>query len=88
MAVAHSILVIIYHVLHDRLPYRELGGNFLMNEIVKRLRNGSFDDSKVWAITWNFRQSVRQAEVQVANPFSEEKQTRMTLHGKCTLKNA
>jgi hypothetical protein len=28
MAVAHSILVISYHVLRDRTPYRELGGNF------------------------------------------------------------
>ncbi len=28
MAVAHSILVIIYHVLRERTAYRELGGNF------------------------------------------------------------
>lgn len=28
MAVAHSILVIIYHVLRERTPYRELGGTF------------------------------------------------------------
>ena len=28
MAVAHSILVIIYHILRDRIPYRDLGSNF------------------------------------------------------------
>src|SRR5215467_11447328 len=28
LAVAHSILVIIYHVLRDRKPYRDLGNNF------------------------------------------------------------
>jgi transposase len=28
MAVAHSILVIIYHVLRDRVPYRDLGSTF------------------------------------------------------------
>jgi hypothetical protein len=28
LAVAHSILVIIYHVLHDRVPYYDLGSNF------------------------------------------------------------
>lgn len=28
LAVAHSILVIIYHVLRDRIPYRDLGSTF------------------------------------------------------------
>jgi transposase len=28
LAVAHSILVIIYHVLRDHVPYRDLGSNF------------------------------------------------------------
>ena len=28
MAVAHTILVIIYHMLRDGTPYRELGGNY------------------------------------------------------------
>ena len=29
VAVGHSILVIIYHVLRDQKPYHELGGNYL-----------------------------------------------------------
>ena len=28
VAVGHSILVIIYHVLRDQQPYNELGGNY------------------------------------------------------------
>ncbi len=28
MAVAHSMLVIIYHMLRDGMPYRDLGGNY------------------------------------------------------------
>ena len=28
VAVGHSILIIIYHVLRDQLPYNELGGNY------------------------------------------------------------
>jgi hypothetical protein len=29
MAVAHSLLVVIYHVLRDRQPYTELGTDYL-----------------------------------------------------------
>ncbi|GCE25174.1 hypothetical protein KDA_06580 [Dictyobacter alpinus] len=29
MAVAHSLLVIIYHVLRDKKPYEELGAEYL-----------------------------------------------------------
>ena len=28
VAVAHSILVIVYHLLRDRQPYQDLGGNY------------------------------------------------------------
>ena len=28
VAVGHSILVIIYHLLRDRTPYQDLGGNY------------------------------------------------------------
>ena len=28
VAVGHSILVIVYHVLHQQKPYEELGGNY------------------------------------------------------------
>ena len=41
VAVGHSILVIIYHVLHDKEGYKELGGNYFdeqnRHSIEKRL---------------------------------------------------
>ena len=45
MAVAHSILVIAYHILSRQEPYRELGGNYfderkresVANRLLRRL---------------------------------------------------
>jgi len=47
IAVAHSILVILYHMLRQRQPYHELGSNFfdqrdktgLQRRLVQRLEN-------------------------------------------------
>ena len=50
VAVAHSILVIIYHMLSRREPYRELGGNYfderkrdsIVNRLTRRLEKSGF----------------------------------------------
>jgi transposase len=42
IAVAHSILVIIYHLLRNRIPTRRKGKPSLRNRSVKELRNDSF----------------------------------------------
>jgi Fe-S oxidoreductase len=47
MAVAHSILIIAYHLIKNREPYRELGADYFDNRrpeaiakrLVKRLEN-------------------------------------------------
>ena len=41
MAVAHTLLVIIYHLLRNRTTYEDRGETFLRSETRKRLRNGS-----------------------------------------------
>lgn len=51
VAVAHSIIVIIYHVLTHREPYRELGGNYfderqrgaVTNRLVRRLEKLGYE---------------------------------------------
>lgn len=53
IAVAHSIIVIIYHVLTNQEPYRELGGNYfderkrdaVTNRLVRRLGNLGYNVS-------------------------------------------
>jgi transposase len=53
IAVAHSIMVIIYHVLTNQEPYRELGGNYfderkrdaVTNRLVRRLGNLGYNVS-------------------------------------------
>ena len=37
MAVAHSLLVIIYHVLYDKQPYRDLGAHYFESLDTERL---------------------------------------------------
>jgi transposase len=41
MAVAHSVLVIIYHVLHTREPYSDLGADYFQKQDAKRLTQRS-----------------------------------------------
>ena len=61
MAVAHRILVIIYHVLEDQSPYREYGETFPMNNTVKLPKNGSFVNSNVLAIRLLLNPLLRRA---------------------------
>lgn len=50
VAVAHSILLIAYHMLSRRQPYRELGGNYfderkresVTNRLVRRLEKSGY----------------------------------------------
>ena len=37
IAVAHSLLVIIYHILRDKKPYRDLGADYFGNVDKERL---------------------------------------------------
>lgn len=39
VAVGHTILVIVYHVLSSRTPYRELGGNYFENQNPEAQKN-------------------------------------------------
>jgi transposase len=41
MAVAHSLLVIIYHMLRDKQPYRDLGGTFFETREKERVVKGA-----------------------------------------------
>jgi hypothetical protein len=51
MAVAHSILVIIYYMLRDGTPYQELGGNYfdelkedrVVRRMERRLQNLGYE---------------------------------------------
>jgi transposase len=51
LAVAHSILVITYHLLKERTPYRDLGAHYfderkqatVLNQLVRRIKNLGFD---------------------------------------------
>ena len=37
IAVAHSLLIIIYHILRDKKPYRDLGADYFRNVDKERL---------------------------------------------------
>ena len=41
MAVAHSVLVIIYHVLHTRKPYHDLGADSFQKQDANRVAQRS-----------------------------------------------
>ena len=41
MAVAHSLLVIIYHMLRDKQPYRDLGATFFETREKERVVKGA-----------------------------------------------
>jgi transposase len=41
MAVAHSVLVIIYHVLHTRKPYSDLGADYFQKQDANRVAQRS-----------------------------------------------
>jgi transposase len=70
VAVGHSILVIIYHVLHDKEGYKELGGNYfdeqnrqsIEKRLVRRLE-------KLGRPGWNYNQLPKSLEELVSTVF-------------------
>ena len=63
LAVAHTILVIIYHLLQDQVSYRELNseGTISMSGISRLSRNAWFADWSVWVIRSNCNLSHKPA---------------------------
>ena len=61
MAVAHSVLVIIYHVLSDKQPYRDLGADYFDKMDKERLTRQAL--RRLEALGYDVSLSPKQEEV-------------------------
>jgi transposase len=61
MAVAHSLLVIIYHVLSDKQPYRDLGADYFDKMDKERLTRQAL--RRLEALGYDVSLSPKQEEV-------------------------
>jgi transposase len=61
MAVAHSLLIIIYHVLSDKQPYRDLGADYFVKMNKERLTRQAL--RRLEALGYDVSLSPKQEEV-------------------------
>lgn len=69
IAVGHKILIAAYFILKDKTPYRELGGEFLINRKKDRKISQLIKQLKDLGVELNYEKQVRLREI---NKYGKE----------------